>query len=140
AANAGAYKRGLQGCGGKHSFLKTQQWLATNYVLLLYAAIFVISARYFNRTDAARNWLGGITIGAFFVPWYMWSLLQRSIEKFRNRLGWIYQTYFSAEERSGLDLQPEPRSYWHQLEVYIGLMAVSFVGALLTAIYLWSIR
>src|SRR5262249_59116339 len=45
-----------------------------------------------------------------------------------NRLGWIYQTYFSAEERSGLDLQPEPRSYWHQLEVYIGLMAVSFVG------------
>jgi hypothetical protein len=25
-------------------FLKRQQWLATNYVLLLYAAIFVISA------------------------------------------------------------------------------------------------
>jgi hypothetical protein len=28
-------------------FLKRQQWLATNYILLLYAAIFVISAHYF---------------------------------------------------------------------------------------------
>ena len=45
-------------------FLKRQQWLATNYVLLLYAAIFVISAHYFSRTDVARNWLGVLTIGA----------------------------------------------------------------------------
>jgi hypothetical protein len=29
-------------------FLKRQQWLATSYVLLLYAAIFVISAYYFS--------------------------------------------------------------------------------------------
>jgi hypothetical protein len=36
-------------------FLKRQQWLATNYVLLLYAAIFIISAHYFSRTDAARR-------------------------------------------------------------------------------------
>jgi hypothetical protein len=33
-------------------FLKRQQWLATNYVLLLYAAIFVISAHHFaGRTS-----------------------------------------------------------------------------------------
>ena len=36
-------------------FLKRQQWLATNYALILYAAIFVISAYYFNRTDFTRN-------------------------------------------------------------------------------------
>jgi hypothetical protein len=121
-------------------FLKRQQWLATNYVLLLYAAIFVISARYFSRTDVARNWLGILTIGAFFIHWYMLHLFQRGIDKFRNRLGWIYQTYFSAEERAGLDLQPEPKSYWYQPEVYIGLLAISLVGAVLTAIYLWSVR
>jgi hypothetical protein len=121
-------------------FLKRQQWLATNYVLLLYAAIFVISARYFSRTDVARNWLGVLTIAAFAVHWYMLHLIQRAIGKFRNRLGWIYQTYFSAEELAGLHLQPEPKSYWYEPEVYIGLMAVSLVGAVLTAIYLWSIR
>jgi hypothetical protein len=30
-------------------FLKRQQWLATNYALLVYAAIFVTSAHYFSR-------------------------------------------------------------------------------------------
>jgi hypothetical protein len=72
-------------------FLKRQQWLATNYVLLLYAAIFVISAYYFSRTDVARNWLGVITIAAFVVHWWMLHLFQRSIENFRNRLVWIYR-------------------------------------------------
>src|SRR5262245_5760694 len=81
-------------------FLKRQQWLATNYVLLLYAAIFLISAHYFSRTDVARNWLGVITIAAFVIHWWMLHSFQRSIETFRNRLVWVYRTYFSEEERS----------------------------------------
>src|SRR5258705_10286572 len=83
-------------------FLKRQQWLATNYVLLLYAAIFAISAHYFSRTDVARNWLGILTIVAFFVHWGMLHLFQLSIAKFRNRLGWIYRTYFSEQDRISL--------------------------------------
>ena len=121
-------------------FLKRQQWLATNYVLLLYVAVFVISAHYFSRTDVARNWLGVLTIGAFVIHWWMLHLLQGAIATFRIRLSWIYNTYFSAEERVGLDVQPEPKTYWYQPEVYISLMAVSFVGAVLTAVYLWAVR
>ena len=121
-------------------FLKRQQWLATNYVLLLYVAIFVISAHYFSRTDVARNWLGVITIAAFVAHWCVLHLFQRSIEKFRNRLAWIYRSYFSEEERAGLDVRLEPGSYWYQPEAYIGLIAVSLVGAVLTAVYLWSVR
>ena len=121
-------------------FLKRQQWLATTYVLLLYVAIFVISAQYFSRTDVARNWLGAITIAAFVVHWWTLHSFQCSIETFRNRLAWVYSTYFSEDERAGLDLHLEPRSYWYEPEVYIGLIAISFVGALLTAIYLWSVR
>ena len=121
-------------------FLKRQQWLATNYALLVYAAIFLISAHYFSRTDVSRNWLGVLTIATFVIHWCMLHVFQRSIEKFRNRLGWIYRTYFSEDERAGLDLQLEPRSYWYQPELYIGLIAVSLVGAVLTAVYLWSVR
>jgi hypothetical protein len=121
-------------------FLKRQQWLATTYVLLLYVAIFVISAHFFSRTDAARNWLGVLTIAGFVVHWWMLHIFQRSIEKFRTRLVWLYTTYFSEEERAGLDLRLEPGSYWYEPEVYICLMAVSLVGAVLTAIYLWSVR
>src|SRR6266545_4420815 len=68
-------------------FLKRQQWLATNYALLVYAAIFIISAHYFSRTDLARNWLGGLTIATFVIHWCMLHVFQRSIEKFRDRLG-----------------------------------------------------
>src|SRR5215472_5345949 len=121
-------------------FLKRQQWLATTYVLLLYVAIFVISARFFSRTDATRNWLGVLTIAAFAVHWRMLHTFQRSIERFRNRLVWLYTTYFSEEERAGLDLRLGSRSYWYEPEVYICLIAVSLVGAVLTAVYLWSVR
>jgi hypothetical protein len=118
-------------------FLKRQQWLATNYALLVYVAIFVISAHYFSRTDFARNLLGLLTIATFGVHWYMMNLFERAITKFRNRLGWIYKTYFSGEERIGLGLELEPR---HQPEVFISLLAVSLIGAVLTAIYLWAVR
>jgi hypothetical protein len=71
----------------------------------------------------------------------MMHLFQRSIENFRNRLVWSYRTYFSEEERVGLDLRLEPKVISVSTRgFYIGLLAVSFVGALLTAIYLWSVR
>src|SRR5262249_15720707 len=59
----------------------------------------VISAHYFSRTDVARNWLGVITIAAFVVHWCVLHLFQRSIEKFRNRLAWIYRSYFLFQRR-----------------------------------------
>lgn len=64
-------------------------------------------------------------------------LFERAITKFRNRLGRIYKTYFNGEERIGLGLEQEPK---HQPEVFISLLAVSLVGAVLTVIYLWSVR
>jgi hypothetical protein len=120
-------------------FLKRQQWVATNYALLLYAILSVVSARYFSRNDVVRGWLGFFTIATFFYHLYMMNSFQRAIAKFGNRLGWIYSTYFSSEERIGLAL-PEPKSYWYQWEVFIGLITVSLAGAVLTAIYLFSVR
>src|SRR5262245_32879642 len=82
-------------------FLKRQQWLATNYALLVYAAIFVISAHYFSRTDLARNWLGVLTIATFIIHWCMLHLFQRAIEKFR--IAWIGFTGPTSARRSVLD-------------------------------------
>ena len=70
----------------------------------------------------------------------MMHLFQSTINKFRDRIVWIYRTYFTAQERAGLDLRLEPRTYWHEPDTYIALLAVSFVGALLTGIFLWSVR
>jgi hypothetical protein len=101
-------------------FLKRQQWVATNYALLVYAAIFLIAAQYFNRTDFARNSLGIVAIVTFLVQWYMMYLFQRAIDKFRGRLYWIYRTYFNGEEQAGLDLPLAPQSSWVQWEVATG--------------------
>jgi hypothetical protein len=121
-------------------FLKRQQLLATNYALLVYAAIFVISAQYFSRTDFARNSLGVVAIVAFCLHCYMMFVFQSAIEKFRARLYWIYRTYFNGEEQAGLDLPVGPDSFWVQWQVAGGLVLVSFVGLVFTAIYLWSVR
>jgi hypothetical protein len=121
-------------------FLKRQQWLATNYALLVYAAIFVISAQYFSRTDFARNSLGVVAIVAFCIQWNMRFVFQSAIEKFMARLYWIYRTYFNGEEQAGLDLPVVPDSFWVQWQVAGGLVLVSFVGLVFTAIYLWSVR
>jgi hypothetical protein len=61
-------------------------------------------------------------------------------DKLRSRLYWIYRTYFNGEEQAGLDLPLGPQSSWAQLEVAAGLVLVSFIGFVLTAIYLWSVR
>jgi hypothetical protein len=55
-------------------------------------------------------------------------------------LAWIYRTYFAAEEQAGLDLSFEPKPYLHQTFAVLGLVAVSFIGAGLTEIYLFSVR
>ena len=122
------------------NFLKRQQWVATNYAVLVYAAIFVISGTYFSRTDFARNMLGIVTLVTFVIHWYMIYVFQRAIQRYRRRLDWVYQTYFTQEERVGLNLPQEPTSYWEQWEVATGLVLVSLVGAVFTAIYLWSVR
>jgi hypothetical protein len=70
----------------------------------------------------------------------MMFLFQRAIDKFRVRLYWIYRTYFNGEEQAGLDLPLGSQSSWVQLEVTVGLVLVPFVGLVLTAIYLWSVR
>jgi hypothetical protein len=121
-------------------FLKKQQWVATNYALLVYAAIFVISAQFFQRTDFARNSLGIVAIATFLIHCYMMFVFQRAIEKCKARLYWIYRTYFNGEEQAGLDLPLEPQSPGPQLKVAVGLVLVSFIGLVLTAIYLWSVR
>jgi hypothetical protein len=121
-------------------FLKRQQWIATNYALLIYAAIFVVAAEYFSKTAFARNLLGILAIATFLIHGYAMFLFQQAIEKFRGRLYWIYRAYFTSNERAGLDLPAGPLSPMAQWEVAGWLVAVSLVGCVLTAVYLWSVR
>jgi hypothetical protein len=121
-------------------FNKKQQWVTTNYAILVYAAIFAVSANFFSRNDMVRALLGVLTLLTFLYHLYMLKLLQDAITSFRSRLAWIYRTYFTAEEQAGLNLSFEPKPYTYQAFVLLGLVAVSTIGAALTEFYLFSVR
>jgi hypothetical protein len=121
-------------------FNKKQQWVTTNYALLVYAAIFVVSANFFSRNDMVRALLGILTLLTFLYHMYMLKLLQDTITSFESRLEWIYRTYFTTDERTGLKLTFEPKPYAYQAFILLGLIAVSVIGAALTEFYLFSVR
>ena len=81
-----------------------------------------------------------VAIVTFFIHWNMMFIFQHAIDRFRARLYWIYRTYFNGDELHGLDLPIQPEPSWVQLHVAAGFVLVSFVGFVLTAIYLWSVR
>jgi hypothetical protein len=121
-------------------FHKRQQWVTTNYALLVYAFVFVVSARFFSRTDVARGWLGVVVLLTFAYHLYTIKLLQDALTTFRDRLAWIYRTYFTTEEQAGLNLSPAPKPLLYEAIGPAGLVGVSVIGAALTLIYLFSVR
>jgi hypothetical protein len=121
-------------------FNKKQQWVTTNYALIIYVAIFTVSANFFSRNDMVRTLLGILTLLTFLYHVYMLKLLQDAIISFRNRLAWIYRTYFTTDEQAGLNLTFDPKPHEHQPFVMVGLVAVSLVAAALTEFYLFSVR
>jgi hypothetical protein len=121
-------------------FNKKQQWVTTNYALLIYAAVFVVSAEFFSRNDMVRALLGFLTFLTFVYHWYLMNIFQDAVTKFRSRLAWIYGTYFTAKEQDGMRLSVELRPGRYQAEVWLGLLACSMVGAALTEFYLFSVR
>jgi hypothetical protein len=62
---------------------------------------------------------------------------ERAISKFREGLDWIYRTYFTGAEQTNLKLRELRPSVDR---VTIGLSLVSFLGCLMTLIYMWSVR
>jgi hypothetical protein len=110
-------------------FYKRQQWMTTNYAILIYAVIFLVSARFFSRTDFARGWLGALAVLTFVCHLSMLKLFQDAITSYRLRLAWIYRSYFAPDERTGLNLSFEARPYLHETVGLLGLVAVSGAGA-----------
>jgi hypothetical protein len=99
---AGAYRDAVDNI----IFNKKQQWVTTNYSILICAAIFAVSANFFSRNDMVRGLLGVLTLLTFLYHSYMLKLLQDAIKSLRSRLTWIYRTYFTTDEQSC----PRPRS------------------------------
>jgi len=116
-------------------FSKLQQWQVTNYALLIYAAV------YFLRDDAPLNTRCGkvaltaiVAITLILNLLVLWQL-ESSIANFRSRVGWVYQRCFTAGKRRDLVMDPKP--FWYDPGIFVGLIAVSLVGAILIGVVVW---
>lgn len=113
-------------------FLKRQQWIITNYALVVYAAVVTIA----RGGGVHEKW--GLSIVAFAAWAYgTWCLIhtQNSMTKLRVSLYHIYQTYFTEEERAAYGVWDKPPTFNYTPEFFYGLV-VAHVIALAMSIYL----
>jgi hypothetical protein len=124
-----------QDCVDNIRFLKQQQWRATNYALLVYAAAYFVRKETPLHTCYGKAALTAILVVTFGIN--VWLLIDnyRSLSRFRSRIDWIYRNKFPSYEqtKTALDLVPKTEDPW-----FIWLLGfVSIVGAALVGVIIW---
>jgi hypothetical protein len=121
-------------------FAKQQQWMTTNYLLLVLAAIFGIGKAIeplivCEKVIATFLLLTGVGVG-----YYVLIDLQRYMGRTRERLERIEEEeskFFSPEERQVLKLEKYEHPYLRGLLVLVVLMGTAAFGALLVGYAMW---
>jgi hypothetical protein len=113
--------------------LKEQQWRMVNYVLILYGSIFWFKHQ-LNQTIRFYFAFQLLVLLIFAGSLALIFLTQHSLRKFRNRLHFIYQYYFTANELKRLDISGKPKSLLHDRLNITAFTAVLAVGAMLTSL------
>jgi hypothetical protein len=107
-------------------FLKRQQWIITNYSLVVYA-IMVALAR--NATSVEKTVLVFISLIAFAYAISCMVHTERTMRRLRTTQWHIYQTYFTAEERATYQLWERLPGFWYNPLFIGGLLAANALSA-----------
>ena len=117
---------------------KRQQWTITNYVVLVYGAIFGLSRYFSNPTIIEKCVLTLLALGAGGYAVWLLILIQMDLRTYRKQLESIHDYWLTNEERGKLKLtryrSPTLRGGWF-LGGLIGVLAIGFV--LLAYSFLW---
>ncbi len=113
---------------------KRQQWMMTNYCVLILAAIYAI-----NLSDYSVLLIGIAVITAMMGSWLLLRV-QCHLARSRIRLDKLHKTYFSEDELRAIGLSDKEinaldeakpwRQYRRGWEFLIVLIAVLWVGAI----------
>ena len=107
-------------------FAKQQQWRVTNYVSLVYVALFALNLQLEDPTRFEMTVLTFLTVAAMILGAYvMWSLMNW-LRRLEERLNAIYRTYFSEEEQTR-----------HDVEGFI-FVAIVILGATVVLYFIWD--
>jgi hypothetical protein len=117
-------------------FFKQQQWTVTNYALAAYAALFAV-AHIVKQADPPLRVIvmAAIVLVAAYSIAVLMSFVD-SLEKFRDRIEWIYKEYFECEEMEALGLTVR-KGLFNRVGLAACLALVSLAGAVLASIAVW---
>jgi hypothetical protein len=117
------------------SFLKKQQWTITNYLVLLYAAVFAVKREISPQPD--MMWVLRIVtaIGALYGLWMLMAI-QFDLMQARERLDRTDTAIFSRTEFTQLNLKNGHHPFFQNLSFTIALVGVVVVGAVLVILTL----
>jgi hypothetical protein len=118
-------------------FAKQQQWRVTNYVSLVYVALFALNLQLEDPTRFEMTVLTFLTVAAMILGAYvMWSLMNW-LRRLEERLNAIYRTYFSEEEQKNLSISPDRPRTRHDVEGFI-FVAIVILGAAVVLYFIWD--
>lgn len=117
-------------------FIKKQQWVVTNSVALIYAAI-VWVGRNPSHPSPLLLWLLSLTIiVAGLIAIGLLDRFKHDLNEAKEALNKANEYCFTDDQRKALDLQKsEPHRGW---EVFAAYLAVCIIGAFIALVALWA--
>lgn len=115
-------------------FLKRQQWVITNYALVVYAAVVALS----NGANIHEKW--ALSIMAFCAWAYgSWCMVhtQKTMTKLRSTMFEIYAEFFTEEQRDKYRLWAKKPTFNYTPEFIWGLIIAHLVALALSIYLIW---
>lgn len=115
-------------------FLKRQQWVITNYSLIVYAAVIALAKDASDQEKAALTVLA--TIGCVYAIHCM-RHTQKTLTRYYNNLFDMQKKYLTAAERVEYKTLSERPGFNHNGEFIWGLIIANGLAFLLTFYLIW---
>src|SRR4030095_7625409 len=122
-------------------FIKKQQWVVTNYAVLIYAAVAWVYNTLQHISVAFQWLLIEITIAVGTAATVLLLQFQRDLEVSRGLLDKAVGICFSDEQRKALEIKDfhhYSHPFWRGWNVLLPLMSVCIFGAIITIGFLIS--
>ena len=126
------YKARLDGI----DFIKKQQWVVTNSVALIYAAIVWVGRNPSHPSPLLLWFLSVAIILAGLIAMGLLDRFKHDLNEAKDSLNKANEYCFTDDQRKALDLQKsEPHRGW---EVFAAHLTVCTVGAFIAVVALWA--
>ena len=110
---------------------KRQQWTITNYVILVYAAIFGLSQLLTNPdlTPNEARWFSALVAIAGGYAIFLLIQIQRDLGRYREQLDAFVTDTISEKDRKRYQIEPKPNPVLRGIWFLIALIGVVVIGA-----------